>query len=290
MDNMGGGKPKHPLVTVVDLSKISIRENSAKIKLVHSFYGIILKTKAVGKLKYGRSVIDFEEGCLHGMAPGQILELGGKTEVGEMEGWALYFHPDFLHGHQLASTINNYDFFNYEANEALHLSEKEKSILNDIVKKIKEEYGGNIDEYSQSVILANIDLLLSYIKRYYNRQFITRKSINVNVLSQFEKLVKEYFMDEQVERIGLPTVQYFSEKLHLSPSYLSDLLKKETGKNAQEHIHFQLINRAKYYLLNSNKAISEIAYQLGFEHPPYFSRLFKKKMGVTPTQFRATMN
>lgn len=290
MQSFDIGKPKHPLVSVIDLSKISIPESMSKVKLVNGLYGITIKTKDLGELKYGRNTIDFEEGCLHGIAPEQTIEIESQTKKGDLEGWALYFHPDILKAHALEQNITNYGFFEYQTDEALHLSETERNDLVQIFFKIKEEYEGNIDEYSREVILSNIDLSLSYIKRYYKRQFLTRNSINVDLLAKFERLINFYFKNEDIQEKGLPTVKYFSSELNLSASYLSDLLKKETGKSTQEHIHFQLIKKAKYLLLNSNFTVAEVAYHLGFEHPPYFSRLFKKKIGMTPTEYRTTMN
>lgn len=290
MNVMGLDKPKHPLVVVVDLSEVSTQDEISNVKIVSELYGISIKTKAISKVKYGRSVLDFDEGCLLGFSPGQVFETEHNNEKGKLAGWTIYFHPDFLSNHPLADKINAYGFFDYQANEALHLSEKEQNSLIEILKKIEEEYSNNIDQFSQEVILSNIDLLLSHIKRYYNRQFLTRNSVNSDLLGQFEKLLKNYFDSKEIEEKGLPTVQCFSSKMNLSANYLSDLLKRETGKNAQEHIHFQLIHKAKNLLLNSNATVAEIAYRLGFEHPSYFSRLFKNKMGVTPTEFRTAMN
>lgn len=262
----------------------------SNIKVMTDMYSITLKTKTLGQLKYGRSFIDFEEGSLYGCAPGQVLEVSETASVGDFAGWALYFHPDLIKGHTLMDKIPGYGFFDYETNEALHLSEKEKETLISIIEKIQQECDLNIDEFSRDVLAANIELLLNYIKRYYSRQFITRKSQNTDLLSQFEGLIKAYFDSEKNENEGLPTVQYFANSLHLSSSYLSDLLKKETGKNTQEHIHGHLINKAKNLLLNSKSTVSEIAYSLGFEHPPYFSRLFKKKTGLSPSEFRHSAN
>lgn len=290
LDSYGIEKPRHPLVAVVDLSKVGVSEGMSNVKVTANLYSITLKTKSPLQLKYGRSVLDFAEGSLYGCSPGQVLEVSGPANVGDFEGWAVYFHPDLILGHPLNRKIEDYGFFDYETNEALHLSEHEKIALNSIVEKIDVECSTNIDEFSQDVLVASIELLLNYIRRYYSRQFITRKSQNTNFLSRFEQLIKTYFNSEKIEEVGLPTVQYFANALHLSPSYLSDLLKKETGKNAQEQIHFHLIKKAKYLLLNSKTTVSEIAYQLGFEHPPYFSRLFKKKVGVSPSDFRASIN
>ncbi len=290
LDSYEVEKPKHPLVAVVDLSKVGVSEGMSHVKLTANLFSITLKTKSPLQLKYGRSFIDFAEGSLYGCAPGQVLEVSETASVGDFEGWALYFHPDLILGHTLSGKISDYGFFDYETNEALHLSEQEKETLNSIIEKIDEECSTNIDEFSRDVLVSSIEFLLNYIRRYYSRQFITRKTQNTDFQSRFEQLIKGYFDSEKIEVDGLPSVQYFANSLHLSPSYLSDLLKKETGKNAQEQIHFYLIEKAKYLLLNSETTVSEIAYQLGFEHPPYFSRLFKKKVGVSPSDFRSSMN
>ncbi len=285
LDSYGAEKPKHPLIAIVDLSKVGVSESMSNIKLTTDLYSITLKTKTPLRLKYGRSVIDFAEGSLYGCAPGQVLEVSATASAGEFAGWALYFHPDLIRGHSLANKISNYGFFDYETNEALHLSEQEKDTLNSIIEKIEQECETNIDEFSRDVLVANIELLLNYIRRYYSRQFLTRQSQNTDLLSQFEQLMKAYFDSEQIEMEGLPTVQYFAKALHLSPSYFSDLLKKETGKTAKEHIQLFLIDEAKDILLHPHKSISEVAYELGFEYPQYFSRLFKKKVGMSPSKY-----
>lgn len=290
LDGYGVEKPKHPLIAVVDLAKVGVSEAMSNVKVTANLYSVTMKTKSPFQLKYGRGFIDFTEGSLYGCAPGQVLEVAETAEIGDFEGWALYFHPDLIRGHALGGKILDYGFFDYETKEALHLSEKERETLNSIVQKIDAECATNIDEFSREVLVANIELLLNYIRRYYSRQFITRKSHNTDLLSRFENAIREYLDSDKAEEIGLPTVQYFAKMLHLSPSYLSDLLKKETGKTAQEQIHYHLMKKAKYLLLNSESTVSEIAYTLGFEHPPYFSRLFKKKTGYSPSEFRIEEN
>lgn len=290
LESCNGGKAKHPLITVLDLAKINVSKTVSEVKISTDFYGVTLKTKAPNFLKYGRSYIDFEEGCLYGSAPKQILEIPSGSETGNFEGCALYFHPDLIRGTELTNKISSYGFFDYKTNEALHLSDDEKSTLFSIIERIKEEYETNIDAFSQNVLVSNIELLLSYIERYFSRQFITRKSQNSDLLSNFEQLIKEYFNSDMIHEKGLPTVQYFSTKLHLSSSYLSDLLKKETNQNTQELIHYHLIEKAKDLLHNSKISVSEVAYQLGFEHPPYFSRLFKKKTKMSPSEYRSLLN
>lgn len=287
---LGYEKTRHPMITVIDLSKVMVPISGEKMKVLSDLYSVNFKTKTHGQVKYGRSVIDFDEGCLYGIAPQQVTEFTHDKEVSKMEGWVLYFHPDLVKGYALHDKIADYGFFSYDTNEALHLSEKEQNTLNGVIHQIQEEYETNIDEFSQDVLVSNIELLLSYIKRYYGRQFITRKSQNTSFLADFERLLKEYLMIENIQEKGLPTVHYFAENLHLSASYLSDLLKKETGKNAQEHIHYHLIEKAKHLLLNSNAPVSEISHNLGFEYSQYFSRVFKKKTGLSPSQFRASLN
>ncbi len=201
-------------------------------------------------------------------------------------GWGLFFHPDLLLGTSLGNKMNEYTFFSYEVSEALHLSDKEKQVLADCIQKIATELDENIDSYSQNLIVSNIEVLLNYCSRYYGRQFITRKNSHSHTVLTIEKLLKAYFNAQKIREKGLPTVKYLAEKVHLSPSYLSDLLKKETGMNAQDHIHYYLIEAAKNIILNSNDSISEIAYSLGFEYPQYFSKLFKQKTGQTPIEYR----
>ena len=201
-------------------------------------------------------------------------------------GWGLFFHPDILRGTSLANKMSTYTFFSYETSEALHLSDKEKQILYDCVQKIETELEENMDNHSNNLIVTNIELLLNYCSRYYGRQFITRKNSNFDIVSQVERLLSEYFKTEQWKESGLPTVKYLADHIHMSACYLSDLLKKETRRNAQDHIHYHIIEEAKNTLLNSDSSISEIAYSLGFEYPQYFSKLFKQKTGQTPIAYR----
>jgi AraC-like DNA-binding protein len=279
-------KPKHPLVSVVDLSKVeSCGEN--KVKTTLGFYTIMLKTNSCGRLKYGREYYDFEEGTLVCIAPNQVAYIDNEGEKqNEVDGWGLFFHPDLIRGTSLGSKMKDYSFFSYEVNEALHVSEKEKETLNDCIKKIEAELSQNIDYHSSNLIVSNIELLLNYCLRYYDRQFITRKAKNKNVLSKFENVLTDYFQSGKLKENGLPTVKYCAEQLFLSSNYLSDLLKKETGKNAQDHIHHYLIEEAKTKLLNSKATVGEIACSLGFEYPQYFSKLFKSKTGTTPAEYR----
>jgi AraC-like DNA-binding protein len=279
-------KPKHPLVSVVDFSKVeSFGENNVKTTL--GFYSIMLKDHLCGKLKYGREYYDFVEGTLVCIAPNQVASIDNEgDQQNKVSGWGLFFHPDLIRGTSLGSKMKDYSFFSYEVNEALHLSDKEKQTLNDCIAKIENELSQNIDQHSQNLIVSNIELLLNYCTRYYDRQFITRGNGNKDILIKFETILANYFNSDKLKSNGLPTVKYCAEQLFLSPNYLSDLLKKETGKNAQDQIHYYLIEEAKNNLLNTNATVSEIAYNLGFEYPQYFSKLFKSKTGTTPAEYR----
>lgn len=283
---IGYAKPRHPLVSVIDLSKMDgLGHDGSRLKA--SFYVVMFKAKIPdGKFRYGREYYDFQEGTVMFLAPEQVIQFEGETEGQNAEGWALLFHPDFLRTSPLAEKIRHYSFFAYEANEALHLSDQEKQTLTDCVHKIDVELAQAIDQHSQTLILSNIELLLNYCVRYYDRQFITRHHVHHDVVGRFENLLLAYFNSGAAEEHGLPTVKYCAEQMNLSPNYLSDLLKKETGKNTQEHIHYFLIEKAKTMLLGSDASVSEIAYRLGFEYPQYFSKIFKAKTGLTPAGYR----
>jgi AraC-like DNA-binding protein len=257
------------------------------IRISCYFYSIMFKNYCANNMKYGRQSYDFQEGSLVCIAPKQVVTMDAEIEKrNDMMGWGLFFHPDLLRGTSLGKKMNDYTFFSYETSEALHLSDKEKQILFDCVQKIENELQENIDTHSQTLLVSNIELLLNYCSRYYSRQFITRKSTNSNTVAQVQTLLKNYFNTEKHQEKGLPTVKYLADNVYLSASYLSDLLKKETGMNAQDHIHYYLIEEAKNILLNSNNSVSEIAYSLGFEYPQYFSKLFKQKTGQTPIEYR----
>ncbi|RXK81248.1 helix-turn-helix domain-containing protein [Filimonas effusa] len=286
INNFVQGVTKHPLAAVIDFSKIDehIHED---IRVSCNFYAIMFKNYCANKIRYGRKLYDFQEGSLICIAPRQVMTMDSDIEKkDDMVGWGLFFHPDLVRGTTLGSKMKDYTFFSYETSEALHLSEKEKQTLLDCVLKIQSELEENIDTYSQNLIVSNIEVLLNYCSRYYGRQFITRKNSNRDVISQVEKVIQQYFDSDILKEKGLPTVSYLAEKVNLSPNYLSDLLKKETGRNGQDHIHYYVIEEAKNILRNTDKSISEIAYLLGFEYPQYFSRLFKQKTGCTPQQFR----
>jgi YesN/AraC family two-component response regulator len=256
-------------------------------KYIWNFYMISLKYHNC-PLYYGRNYYDFEEGSLVFTSPGQVFETKSPPTKGLNDGWILFFHPDLLLKSPLGKTIKSYSFFSYAVHEALHLSEDEKSIINQCVKGVEREYFQNIDKHSQGVIVSNLELLLNYCNRFYDRQFYTRSNHQQDVITKVEELLASYFNSDEALKEGIPTVKYCAEKVSLSPNYLSDLLKKETGKNTQEHIHHYLIEKAKNMLLTSKASVGEIAYDLGFDYPQYFGNLFKKKVGMSPNQFRST--
>lgn len=280
------GNNQHPLVAVLDFSKVSenVNQNS---KISTDFYSIMFKNYCKNNIKYGRKAIDFQDGNLICIAPNQTIEIDNEIEHKEnMLGWGLFFHPDLIRATSLNDKLKNYSFFKYEVSEALHLSDKEKNILLECVQKIQSELEENIDVHSQYIIVSTIELLLNYCSRFYGRQMITRSQTNKSIITQIENILTKYFAATKLKEQGLPTVKFLADNVNLSPSYLSDLLKKETGKNAQEHIHFYLIEEAKNYLINTEKNINEIAYTLGFEYPQYFNKLFKQKTGDTPMEYR----
>jgi AraC-like DNA-binding protein len=275
----------HPLVAVVDFSQTTdhIQEES---RITTDFYSVMFKNYCKSYVTYGRKAIDFNEGSLICMAPNQVITIDTEIEPRENPmGWGLFFHPDLIRNTSLNAKMKDYSFFSYEITEALHLSEKEKQLLFECIVKIQTELKENIDDYSQTIIVSTIELLLNYCNRFYGRQFITRKATNRDVFVKVEALLKQHFSIKTLPN-GLPTVKYLADAVNLSPGYLGDLLKKETGLNAQEHIHHYVIEEAKNILLNSNQSVSEIAYHLGFDYPQYFSRLFKQKTGTTPLEFR----
>jgi AraC-like DNA-binding protein len=275
----------HPLVAVVDFSKTKdhIEEES---RITTDFYSVMFKNYCKSSITYGRKAIDFNEGSLICMAPNQVITIDTEIEPRENPmGWGLFFHPDLIRNTSLNAKMKDYSFFSYEMAEALHLSVKEKQLLFECILKIQSELKENIDDYSQTIIVSTIELLLNYCNRFYGRQFITRKATNRDILAKVEALLKPHYSIKTLPN-GLPTVKHLADAVHLSPGYLGDLLKKETGLNAQEHIHQYVIEEAKNILLNSNQSVSEIAFHLGFEYPQYFSRLFKQKTGKTPLEFR----
>ncbi len=284
---MGLDKPKHPLVSVFNHEDIKNGPQFMGKSVVSSFYMVEYKQGKAGSFEYGRTTYDFEEGTLIFLAPGQVLKINEWSEEEAIYGWTLFFHPDLIRKSQLGKNIDNYSFFTYEVNEALHISDQEKDIIIDIRDKIIQEYGMNIDRQSQKLIVTSIELLLDYCTRYYNRQFYTRENLNKDIVTRFEKLLKNYYKSDKPLEDGIPSVKYCGEELNMSPNYFSDMLKRETGRSAQDHIHHFVIERAKTQLLNSSESINNIAYSLGFEYPQNFSKLFKKKAGISPKEFRS---
>lgn len=281
----GFEKPKHPLITVIDYSKVNVTETPSSASFICSFFSVNFKKHC--KFIYGRQLFDHKEGTLQCIAPEQIITFDREEEAQSSEGWGLYFHPELIRNTSLGKKINEYTFFMYGANEALHLSDQEKQTLLSILKQMEAEYNTNIDHYSHDLIISNIELLLNYCKRYYGRQFITRTNQNKDIIVKFEEFITGYINSGNLKETGLPTVKYCAEKMNLSTNYFSDLLKSETGKNTQEHIHYYLLEKAKNMLRNNNASVNEIANELGFEYPQYFSKLFSKKIGMSPTLYRA---
>lgn len=279
-------KPKHPMVAVVDFSRFD-EQLDDEVRISADFYVIMFKNYCANNMRYGRKSFDFQEGSLMCMAPKQVLSMDNEVQDrADKMGWGLFFHPDLFRGTTLGGNMGDYTFFHYEVSEALHLSDKEKNVLYDCVQKIESELYENIDNHSQTLIISNIELLLNYCSRYYGRQFITRKSANSSVLSRVEGFLRQHFRDGNMQEGGWPSVKDLAEHVHLSAGYLSDMLKKETGMNAQDHIHHYLIEEAKNILLGSDQSVSEVAFALGFGYPQYFSRLFKKKTGLSPAEYR----
>jgi AraC-like DNA-binding protein len=283
-NTMRGIETLHPLVSVYDLSEMQL---IPPIRVNLGFYCVFLKEAKCGDLKYGCNYYDYQEGTLVFIAPDQIVGIGNPPGNPHPKGWALLFHPDLIRGTSLGHNIKEYTFFSYEANEALHLSEKERQIILDCLNKIDYELHQSIDKHSKKLIANNIELFLNYCMRFYDRQFITRSQVNKDILVRFENLLDNYLKSEITKSIGLPTVKYCADQLHLSPNYFGDLIKKETGKSAQEHIQLKLIDIAKERIFDTSKSISEIAYELGFKHPQHFSRMFKNETGQTPNEYRS---
>lgn len=274
----------HPLVSVVDLSKADPREGS---KMYFGFYTIFLKEVVCGDLTYGRHTYDYQEGTLVFMSPGQVAGVNSYGEKYQPKGYALVFHPDLIIGTSLAKNIQDYSFFGYQFHESLHLSKKEREIVLDYFDKIKYELDQTIDKYSVKLIIANIELFLNYCTRFYDRQFITRNNPNKGILERFEIVLNNYYRSEKPQQIGLPSVSYCATELNLSANYFGDLIKKETGKTAQEYIQTKIIEIAKGLVRAHSKSVSEIAFTLGFKYPQHFTRLFKQKVGVSPNEYRS---
>ncbi len=281
--------PEHPLISMVDYAKMKRTAGQEDTPVIFGYYTISLK-RGVSKMFYGQQEYDFDEGILYFMAPNQLLRPGNSQTHLQRSGWFLLIHPDFLWGTPLAKKIGQYEFFDYSVNEALFLSEKEEKTVNNIVENIRQEYHTNIDKFSQDIIISQIETLLNYSERFYQRQFITRKITNHQILDRLEGLLNDYFNDENLISKGLPSVQYVADTLNVSPNYLSGLLKTLTGQSTQQHIHEKLIEKAKEKLSTTELSVSEIAYELGFEHSQSFSKIFKSKTSQSPLEFRASFN
>lgn len=279
----------HPLISVIDFSKAKERSwgGEKSVRIYYGFYCIFLKDIKCGDLRYGCNYYDYQEGTLVFVAPGQIMEVETDGKVYQPKGHAVVFHPDLIHGTSLSKSLNDYNFFSYNTNEALHLSERERQIVLDCFSKIHLELQLGVDKHSKKLIASNIELFLNYCERFYDRQFITRESVNKGILERFEEVLNAYFTSDKPNTFGLPSVAYCADELHLSANYFGDLIKKETGKSAQEYIQNKIIDVAKNQILGNNKTVNEIAYELGFKYPQHFSRLFKQRVGYTPNEYRS---
>lgn len=275
-------KTLHPLVSVIDFSKAEERTGS---RMTFGLYCIFLKEIHCGDLKYGCNYYDYEEGTLVFVSPGQVIDVENKVDFYQPKGYGLVFHPDLIKGTSLAKSLDEYSFFSYNTKEALHLSDRERKIVLDCFSMIEHEISQSVDKHSKKLIASNIELFLNYCERFYDRQFITREHVNKGILEKFEVLLNSYFSSEKPLSIGLPSVSYFAEELHLSPNYFGDLIKKETGKSAQEYVQNKIVDIAKDKMYGE-KTINEIAYELGFKYPQHFSRFFKKVVGKTPNEYR----
>lgn len=285
---LGLPKPEHPLISVINLDQLEpVKE---PISLIFDFYSISIKRALNTKYKYGQQEFDFDEGVLFFIAPNQVFSREVGDNATKPSGWVLSIHPDFLWNSPLAKKIKEYEYFDYALNEALHLSEKEETMIINILKFIEQEYHSNIDKFSDNVIIAQLELLFSYSERFYNRQFLTRKKVNHQILTRLEEMLNQYFVTKNLTEKGLPSVQLIAETLNVSPNYLSSLLKVLTGKSTQQHIQDKLIDKAKEILSTTDLSVSETAYQLGFEYSQSFSTLFKSKTNFSPLEFRQSFN
>lgn len=277
--------PAHPLLTLIDLAQTrDLPPPPMDTSVVQQLYTIWLKKDFKGRLHYGHQSYDFSEGVLGFVAPGQVFAVDDTVDVSELSGWMLVFHPDLLRKYPLATKIGGYGFFSYQVHEALHISATEEKVLDSLLDTVREEYERPIDQFSQDVLVAQLDLLLNYANRFYHRQFVTRRNTETDLTTRFETTLIGYFAQDGT--LPLPTVQYFADALSVSPAYLGDMLRTLTGQTTQQHIHHALIERAKQLLLTTSLSVNETAFQLGFEYPQYFSRLFKSKTGLSPVAFR----
>jgi AraC-type DNA-binding domain-containing proteins len=281
--------PEHPLISVVNVAEADFSRSNGAVKMIMDYYSISLKRNC-GKIRYGQQQYDFDEGVMYFIAPNQVFSVEHNPNEPKQTGFMLLIHPDFLWSTPLSKTINQYEYFGYAVNEALWLSEKEEAIIIGIMQNIQQEYHSNIDKFSKQIIVSQVESLLNYSERFYNRQFITREKSNHQILERLEKLLADYFNSDDLISKGLPTVQYIADTLNVSQKYLSSLLKVLTGQTTQQHIHEKLIEKAKEKLSTTNLSVSEIAYELGFEHSQSFSKLFKTKTKLSPLEFRQSFN
>lgn len=283
-------KPKHPLISVINFEDMAPARESVKQRLIFDFYMISVKRDMDHKYRYGQQDYDFDEGVMFCMAPHQILSIIREENGKNPSGWMMMIHPDFLWNTPLASTIKKYEFFDYSVNEALFLSEDEEIKIQQITDNIKQEYQTNIDKFSQNIIISQLETLLNYSERFYQRQFITRRKSHHQFLERLEILLKDYFEGNNLKEHGLPSVRFLSEKFNMSQYYMRNLLRTLTGQTTQQHIHEKLIEKAKERLSTTELSVSEIAYELGFEHSQSFSKLFKAKTDISPLEFRKSVN
>lgn len=287
---LGLKKPSNPLISVFNFDDVKLGPETILSAVTTDFYVVALKKDcAGGKCKYGQQYYDFDEGIMYFIAPHQVLQFEDVLLNG-VKGFVLVVHPDFLQGYSLSSMIKDYGYFSYKSNEALHLSEKEEKLIMDIIENVSCEIDANMDAFTQDLLVSNIDLLLKYCDRFYNRQFLTRKKVNTDLLTKLESLLDDYFRNDKLIETGIPTVQFVANELHLSPNYLSDMLRVQTGQTTQQHIQNRVIGKAKELLSTTSMSVSEIAYHLGFEHPQSFHRLFKNRTSASPLEFRASFN
>jgi AraC-like DNA-binding protein len=284
---MGAEPPAHPSISFIKFSDMNVDDTADYGKISLDFY-VISHKSSKGEMMYGRNYYDFEEGTMIFTAPNQAITPSNISDVenNNDDGWSLFIHPDLLYNSELGRKMKKYNFFSYEINEALHLSQSEKGVIYESIMNIVKEYNQNIDKHSQSLIISNLELLLNYCLRYYDRQFYTRSNYSQDTVVQIEKILADYFNSDKPSTLGIPTVKYCASQVNLSSNYLSDLLKKETGKNTKEHIDYYIVEKAKNILLSSQISVSEVAFNLGFEYSQYFSKLFKKKTGYSPSQYR----
>lgn len=284
--------PEHPLISLIDYGKTRPEPENNQLKWVQEFYTISIKRNVAGKYRYGQQSYDFDEGLMTFFSPEQLItvQLVEEDAKSSPSGWILAVHPDFLFGTSLAVNIKKYPFLNYSVREALFLSEKEENVINGILQNIRAEYQTNLDRFSQQIIISQLELLLNYAERFYQRQFLTRKISYHQILDKLEELLEDYFNGDDLINNGLPSVQDIAKKLHLNPDYRSSMIKSLTGQNTQQHIHHKLIEKAKVKLSTTELSVSEIAFELGFEHPQSFSKLFKSKTKQTPMEFRTSFN